>query len=570
MNLLAAPSAYVGGSASWRATLAACLLLGAPGWAGAQLPAQVPDAGRALRETTPPAPPVTPQAPLQLPTPPAVPAAQPGGTSFVLNAVGFSGNTRFSSETLRALMADHIGRRVTLADLQVLAERVTALYRASNYLLVQTTVPVQDVTRGQVQFSVLEGRLGRVRVERLDNVPVLESLIAAAVSALPKDRPLTQHELERAMLLLSDMPGMKVQAALEAGDQAGTYDLVLEAKAAPRLNFSIDLDNQGSRATGEYRIGAMARLNSPFGRADNLDLRLLNAFGKGLNFGRVAYEAPFGWPGLRASVAYSRVQYELGKQFAALDAHGRADVAELAVTYPLLRARNQNLFAKLSYEHKQLKDDIGVVNLSSDRRIRDLNAGLVYERRDPWHGGGYTSASLTVFAGKLDLRSPDDLAADQDPLGAHTNGRFVRASYAASRLQSLGPNTSAYLALAGQWANKNLASADKVAVGGPRAVRAYSSASGIGDEAQILNMELRWSATPDASLGAFYDVGRVRFNHGANLAGNNHQILSGPGLGLYWGLASGAALRASLAWPKRRTGIDERSPRGYVQLVKAF
>jgi hypothetical protein len=35
------------------------------------------------------------------------------------------------------------------------------------------------------------------------------------------------------------------------------------------------------------------------------------------------------------------------------------------------------------------------------------------------------------------------------------------------------------------------------------------------------------------------------------------------------------ALRASLAWPKRATGLpaggtDERSPRAYAQLVKAF
>lgn len=83
-------------------------------------------------------------------------------------------------------------------------------------------------------------------------------------------------------------------------------------------------------------------------------------------------------------------------------------------------------------------------------------------------------------------------------------------------------------------------------------------------------MELRWSATPDASLSAFYDIGRVRINHRTSLPGRNHQTLAGPGLGLYWGLPGGAALRASLAWPKRNTGIDERSPRAYAQLVKTF
>lgn len=560
----------------WLAAMPACLLLGAVGTAGAQVAAQLPDAGRALRESTPAQlPPPAPPASLPLPQQPATLPVKPGGASFILSAVAFNGNTRFSSETLQSLMTDHLGRRATLADLQMLAERVNALYRASDYILTQTTVPAQDVTGGRVEFSVLEGRLGRVRIERIDDVPVRDSLIEAVVADLPRDRPLTQHELERAILMLSDVPGMTVQASLEAGDQAGTYDLIVEAKAAPRHNFSLDLDNQGSRATGEYRIGAMARWNSPFGRGDNLDLRLMNAFGKGLNFGRIAYETPLGGPSLRASVAYAHVQYELGRDFEALDAYGSADVFEVAATYPLLRSRLQNLFAKASLEARQLKDNIGSVALASNKRMWDLGLGLVYERRDRLLGGGYSSASLTVFAGELDLRSPEDLAADQDAFGRHTNGRFARASYSASRLQSLAGSVSAYLALAGQWANKNLASADKIALGGPRAVRAYSSSSGIGDEAQIVNAELRWSVTPDTSLSAFYDIGRARIDRRPVAPGNNHQILKGPGLALYWGAPGGMALRASLAWPKRATGLpaggtDERSPRAYAQLVKAF
>ena len=58
------------------------------------------------------------------------------------------------------------------------------------------------------------------------------------------------------------------------------------------VSFSADLDNEGSRATGEYRAGATLRMNSPFSRGDNLDLRLFNSFGKGLSFGRVSYETP--------------------------------------------------------------------------------------------------------------------------------------------------------------------------------------------------------------------------------------------------------------------------------------
>jgi len=557
--------------ASRLALTPACLLCGA--WAGAQ----VPDAGRALREAAPvqpPRPPATPAAlPLPAPSAPPAPAAPSSAqASFVLTGVSFVGNTRFSSQTLQALMADQLGRRVTLAELQMLAERVTQLYRESDYILTHTVVPAQDVSAGRVEFSVLEGRLGRVRVERIDDVRVREDLVRGMVARLPTDRPLTRGELERAILMLSDTPGLQAQTSLESGEQPGTYDLIIELKSAPRVNLSVDLDNEGSRATGEYRIGASVRVNSPLGRGDNLDLRLFNSLGKGLSFGRVSYETPVGFSGWRAGAGFSHVRYALGKDFAALDAYGSADVVDLTATYPLLRSRTQNLFAKAGLEYKQLRDHIGAVDLVSDKHTQDLNLGLVYERRDSSFGGGYTSASLTLYAGRLDLRSPEDLATDQAASGRHTDGRYLRAGYTISRLQSLGARLSAYAALAGQWADKNLDSADKIAVGGARAVRAYSSASGIGDEAQILNLELRWSLTPQASLSAFYDAGRVRTDHRPD-AGVvvKHATLAGPGLGLYWTVANGAALRASLAWPKRSVaGQDERSPRAYAQLVKMF
>lgn len=557
--------------AGWRVLAPACVLFGA----GCAASAQVPDAGRMLRESAP-APfkdaqqrPVAPSAPAA-----PLPAPAQNQPSFVLESVRFNGATVFSDATLHALVAHKLGQRATLADLQQLAAAVTAHYRNAGYILSQAVVPAQDVSAGKVEFTVLEGRLARVRIERIDEVPIPDRVIEGLTSSLPRGRPLTQRELERAVLMLSDLPGMAAQAALEAGDEAGTYDLVVELKSAPRYNLSVDVDNHGSRATGEYRIGALVRVNSPFGRGDNLDLRLLNSFGKGLAFGRASYELPVGYAGLRASAAYAHVQYELGKDFAALDAFGTADVAELAATYPLLRSRTRNLFAKAGIEVKRLNDHVDAVGQDALKHMQALSIGVVYEGRDGWIGGGYVSAGLTGYLGRLDIRSQPELLADQDAFGRHTNGRYRRASYSLSRLQSLGASLSAYLALAGQWAGNNLDSADKIAAGGPRAVRAFSGATGIGDEARIVNAELRWSVNPDTSLSAFYDIGRVRINHTPLAGEDNSLTLAGYGVGLYWGAPRGVVLRASVAWPRLHTGAaagsGERTPRAYAQLVKVF
>ncbi|WP_332877348.1 ShlB/FhaC/HecB family hemolysin secretion/activation protein [Massilia sp. S19_KUP03_FR1] len=499
-------------------------------------------------------------------------AAQvPASPTFSLTAIAFAGNTVFSDATLQAQVADKLGQRVTFADLTALAARVTALYHDAGYILTDTVVPGQEIEGGKVTLSVLEGRLGRVRVERVTDVPVPEPLVVAILAQLQPGQPMTQQQLERALLMLSDTPGMATQAALEAGDAPGAFDLVVDLKAAPRTSFSLDLDNQGSPSTGKNRVGLLGRINSPFGRGDNLDLRLLSSFGKGLAFGRIAYELPLGRSGLRGIVAAGHIQYQLGQDFAALDAHGSADVLELGLSYPLIRSRRENLFGKATVEHKLLDDRLDAFDQVSRKRLDSLDLGLVYERRDDWQDGGYVSAGLDVIKGHLALRSEPDRLLDQGP-GRGTAGGFVRATFQLARLQALGHGLSGYVALAGQWANSNLDSADKIAGGGPRAVRAYSSASGIGDEAAIVNAELRWAASASTTVSAFYDLGRVRLSHAPAPGVDNHLTLSGVGVGLYQGIAASMALRASAAWPTRHSGpaIDASGARLYAQIVKTF
>ena len=44
---------------------------------------------------------------------------------------------------------------------------------------------------------------------------------------------------------------------------------------AKRWTFAVDLDNYGADSSGTWRLGALARLNSPFMIGDNLDVRVL-------------------------------------------------------------------------------------------------------------------------------------------------------------------------------------------------------------------------------------------------------------------------------------------------------
>lgn len=516
------------------------------------------------------------QAPASGDAPQTLPAAPAPAASFRLNDLRLSGAQALDAEELKALTAPYIGRDVTLADLETLAQSITERYKARGYFLAQAIVPVQTVQDGIVEISVIEGRLGKVDIAVAPDAPIAEQRVRDFLSAVPPGEAVNALAYERAMLLLSDQPGLRVSSALQEGVQPGTTDLSVEVNAAPRWNFTAEADNHGTRESGRYRVGGSVRMNSPFGIGDNLDLRAMVSNGNGLQFGRLAYEAPIGTHGLRVGVGLARVNYELGGDFVELGAQGRADVFDASLNYPLIRQRQHNLFLRLSADSKRLTDEFTAVDYSVRKRVQGLGLGWSWERRDDWLGGGYWASSGTLYRGRLTLRDADSLLADQGIYGHRTQGGFGKLSFQLSRLQSIVARHSLYLSLGGQWASKNLDASEKLGLGGARAVRAYPSGEALVDQGLIGIAEWRWSVNEEFTPFLFYDAARGRSVKNPTIfdAGGNQRSLRGFGVGLSWARSGNFALNATLAWrdgtPPALTDGGGRNPRLYVQFQKRF
>ena len=211
-------------------------------------------------------------APQSLPAPPRNASAS---GAFRLNDLRLNGVKALSNEELQAITGPYIGRDVTLSDLEELAKAITARYKERGYFLAQAVVPVQTVRDGIVEISVIEGRLGKVDVTVAPDAPIAESRVRGFLAPLQPGAAVSAPDYERAMLLLSDQPGIKVSSGLQEGTQPGTTDLSVEVAAAPRWAFTAEGDNHGTRESGRYRVGGTARWLSPFGIGDNLDMRVM-------------------------------------------------------------------------------------------------------------------------------------------------------------------------------------------------------------------------------------------------------------------------------------------------------
>lgn len=544
--------------------------------AGCGALAQAPDAGRMLdsirERQVPGAPQPSPPATIERP---ADPQRTPGPDSSVrvtVTAFEFTGNNSIDSRELAAALAPLAGNELAYSQLADAAARITQLYRSRGYMVARATLPRQDIRDGRVTIAVQEGTLGDVKVERGRTTRLKEGRIQSFLSDLKPGQVIREADLERALLVLTDQPGIVVRSVLRPGKAPGTADLVVQVNENAAVQAQAGYDNAGSRYTGRNRFLVDLGLNDWFGVGEALSLRAITSF-QDMTAYTLSGSVPVGGSGLRTGVTHTRVSYRLGREFIPLDASGNAEATGVNLSMPLMRGRDANLAVTLSHERKHFADRTGAAG-SEITKASDLTTlGLHGDWRDSASGPALTNFSLSVSKGELERSNAADAFADS--LSARTAGSFSKLNWQLSRVQSLPGGFTFHGSLSGQNASKNLDSSEEFFLGGYQGVRAFPQGEAAGDEGVLARLELRrrlgtvQGFAVDGML--FYDIGRVRFDHNPwdPLQASNSRTLSGAGLGLTMSRSNALAVSVALAMPhKGRPSLTEpqRGPTLWVQV----
>lgn len=463
-----------------------------------------------------------------------------------VTAFRLSGNTLFTQEALQPLIAEGVGRDLALADIERIITRINDYYHDRGYLLARAYVPAQSIKNGEVEIAIAEGRLGAVKVQRNASVRLGQERIDGVLALLRTGEPVHVPTIERALLLLTDMPGIAVRSTLQPGAASGTADLIIAVDEGRMPQLSFGIDNYGNRYTGTMRGSLGLQLNDVFGEGGQFSFIGAHGF-SGLSSGQIGYEFPIGDQGLRMRLSYADLHYRLGGAFQTLGIVGNSHIVTAGMSYPLLRTRDANLHVLFGAENKRLSEKVDAIGSAIYKTISNANLGLTGNLYDNWQGGGALTFGATYSHGDLQRNSNDDAAVDA--VTARSAGRFSKFNWHAGRLQRLADRWSLAASLSGQWASKNLDSAEKFYLGGPASVRAYQIGEAAGDEGMQATVELRYdlkTSTPTQFVW-FVDGGRVRLNKDPFAPGPNTRSLSGAGVGLNWDLPNLSSVRVSYA-----------------------
>ncbi len=488
---------------------------------------------------------------------------------FKLRAVDIDGARALPDTALTEAFAPYLGKTVSQADLTAMTAKISAIYRAAGFHLSRAIVPPQDVSNDRIRIRVIEGRIAEVVVkgERVEKVG-----IGKLLDRLTRESPARRETFERQLLLVNDLPGVRLTDTEleEIGDGSGRFRLVVQVETW--LNYTaVSLDNRGTTAIGPLQAYLSSSFNSTVVPGDMLGVNLSTVpdTTQELKFARLSYNAPIGLDGARVGVTAAVSDIRPGDLRRTIDTVDRAQVYELKGSIVPLRSRDSSLWLTAAATYSDFRET-DVFGLAYQDRTRTVSLTLDYQARDPLDGWNYLTLTGRQGLGILDAsRKGDDYLSRWDGSGV-----FSKLEFSYTRYQPITDAWSLKLSAAGQLSSTALLGSQEFYLGAAFG-RGYWGADFSGDNAIGGSAELRFDQVlandfvKGYQLYGFVDK-TVAWNFHSE--GSNPLVLSLVGVGARAYLANQLQAGVEVAVPlEYRTPMEQsHNPRAFFYVSQSF
>lgn len=490
------------------------------------------------------------------------PPIQPGPESvrFKLNAIQFAPASEvFAEGELKALADPLVGKEISFADLQQLAEQINAAYRERGVVTARAIIPPQDLSGGSITLQLVEGKLGEIRVKGNDSTRasyVLNRLDAAPGQLV--DLP----ALQASLLRFNRTNAAQLRAGLLPGQSFGTTDLEIAVVEPKKHGFRVGVDNMGSEVTGETRLGLSYSNQSLLGWRDTLSLALMTA--SGLKSYSLDYGVPVNRWGGRLNLVHNQDNTELKYgPFASLDITGESTSTALSLRQPVHFGTRSQTDLLASVRKREVENQVSGVFLSSTQ-TQDLQLGIEYQSADD---AGHWLTSYSLYSGKAE--------------SAGVSQRYAVGRGALRRTHYLSPGWALRGSLSAQHNSKDVVpSSEQFFLGGEGSVRGYPVGTFSGDQGVLISMELHHPITGPREEGStrgysatgffFVDSGQVRQILPPDSTQEKTKRLSSLGWGLEAAMGRYVSARLTIAYAMRELPDEKRRYSATVQIHSQF
>ncbi|RMR78617.1 Hemolysin activator protein [Pseudomonas coronafaciens pv. striafaciens] len=471
-------------------------------------------------------------------TTPTTPATPADTRCFTINRIELKGADSLSPAERDALIKPFQGKCLGVAQLNELLKAITDHYIDKGLVTTRAYLPQQDLSKGDLQVLVIEGKLENLRSDAASGLSDRELAMAFPGK---QGELLNLREIEQMVDQLNRLPSNQAQMELTPGQAVGGSDVVVKNTPQKPWRANLSRNNEGQRSTGEQQWNVGLDWDSPLGLADQLSLRgghdAVSDHQQASHNSLLSYSLPWGW--WTFSYMYSETEYRSQAEADGFkfnqdgDSQNHQFRAERVIHRDSVSKTSLN--AGLAYLRTNNYVEDSKLALSSNR-ITEAQFGINHGRRV---GSAFVNIDLGMQQGIGLL----DAQGNHDPGPGEADARYRKYTGTISYLhpfQLWGENLAFTSLATGQRSEDVLFSPQRLSLGGSSSVRGYKDEFLSGDSGGYWRNEIRLTRPvaldwlrpvfTEYGVAAGYDQGVIR-NDRYN--GQNHGRLSSNSLELF-------------------------------------
>ncbi|MDX1670642.1 MAG: ShlB/FhaC/HecB family hemolysin secretion/activation protein, partial [Limnobacter sp.] len=171
---------------------------------------------------------------------------------------------------------------------------VEKLHGLAGYEVVRVIIPEQELKEGaELTLQILDARLDLVNVK--GNEFFSSEQIARELHVLEPGALLNTRDMDRNLRLMNDNPARTVRVSMEPSDKPGLVDANVDVDDSEPVSAFLTLDNTGTNATGDFRLGAVLQHNNLFERGHSASFQMVTSPGRWseVKVYGLTYQVPF-------------------------------------------------------------------------------------------------------------------------------------------------------------------------------------------------------------------------------------------------------------------------------------
>lgn len=397
-------------------------------------------------------------------------------TSFYIQEYRVDGAKRLKKLEVEEAVYPFLGPARTPEDVERARMALEKVYHDKGFQTVSVAIPQQDPRRGIIRLEVVEGKVGRLRVN--GSRWFLPSQIKREAPSLAEGNVPDMKQVGKEIVGLNRLADRRVTPELRQGVEPGTVDIDLNVEDKLPLHGSLELNNRYSVNTTPLRLNGSLSYGNFFQKGhtgglsfqvapEDIDDALVYS---GYYLARVSDGVSLM---LQATKQDSNVSTLGGGAVA-----GRGEIAGLRVLFDLPTTPKFYQNVTLGIDYKNLEEDIvvGKDTISSPIEYYPLSAN--------YSGNWMEDKSFTALNASLNFNLRGVGAGEEDYANKRFNADpsyvYLRSDLAHTRdlpggFQVLGK-------IQGQLSSQPLINSEQYAGGGLDTVRGYLEATVLGDD----------------------------------------------------------------------------------------